>query len=51
MKYMTPIMIGATGIVTKCLKKTFEAILGKHSVDPLHKTAMLGTSHIIWKVL
>jgi hypothetical protein len=46
-----PIMIGATGIVTEGLKKNFEAIPGKHSVDPLHKTAMLGTSHLIWKVL
>jgi hypothetical protein len=42
-KSMTPITNGATGIVTKCLKKHFEAILGKHSVDLLHKTAMLGT--------
>jgi hypothetical protein len=44
-------MIGDTGIVTEGLKKNFEAIPGKHSVDPLLTTAMLGTLYIIWKVL
>ena len=28
-----------------------EAVLGKHSIDSLQNTAILGTSHIIWKVL
>jgi hypothetical protein len=28
-----------------------EAVLGKHSIDTLQKTAMLETSHIIRKVL
>jgi hypothetical protein len=46
-----PIIIGATGIVTKSLRKNQEAIPGKHSIDPLQNTAILGTSHIIWKVL
>jgi hypothetical protein len=41
-----PVVIGATGIVTKGLKKNFEAIPGKHSIDSLQKTAMLGTTHI-----
>jgi hypothetical protein len=41
----TPVIIGATGIVTKVLKKDLEAVPGKHSVDSLHKTAVLGTSH------
>jgi hypothetical protein len=52
MKYMIiPVVIGATGIVTKSLKKNLEAIPGKHSIDSLQKTAILGTSHIIRKVL
>jgi hypothetical protein len=38
-----PVVIGATGTVTKGLKKNLEAIPGKHSVDSLPKTAMLGT--------
>jgi hypothetical protein len=46
-----PVIIGATGIVTKSLRKNLEAIPRKHSIDSLQKTAILGTSHIIWKVL
>jgi hypothetical protein len=46
-----PVIIGVTGIITKGLKKNLEAIPGKHSIDSLHKTAILGTSHIIQKVL
>ena len=33
------------------LKKNLEAVPGKHSIDSLQKTAILGTSHIIRKVL
>jgi hypothetical protein len=46
-----PIVIGANGIVTSSLKKNMEAVPGKHSIDLLQKTAILGTSHIIRKVL
>jgi hypothetical protein len=46
-----PVIIGATGIVIKGLRKNLEAIPGKHSVDSLQKTAMLGTSHVIQRVL
>jgi hypothetical protein len=46
-----PIIIGATGIVTKSLRKNLEAIPEKHSVDSIQKTAILGTSHTIRKVL
>jgi len=46
-----PVIIGATGIVTRSLRKNLEAILGKHSIDSLQKTVVLGTSHIIRKVL
>jgi hypothetical protein len=45
-----PVIIGATGIVTRSVRKTLEAVPGKHSIDSL-KTALLGTSHIIRKVL
>jgi hypothetical protein len=31
------------------LRKKLEAIPGKHSIDSLQKTAILGTSHIIRK--
>ena len=46
-----PIIFGATGIVTRSLRKYLEDIPGKHSIDSLQKTAILGTSHIIRKVL
>jgi len=37
------VITGATGIVTKGLKKNLEAIPGKYSIDSLEKTAILGT--------
>jgi hypothetical protein len=46
-----PVIIGATGIVTRCLRKSLEAIPGKHSIDSLQQTAILGTSHITQKAL
>ena len=48
---ITPIIIEATGIVTRSLRKNLEAVPGKHSIDSLQKTAILGTSHTIRKVL
>ena len=46
-----PIVTGTTGIATRSLWKNLEAVRGKHSIDSLQKTAILGTSHIIRKVL
>ena len=46
-----PIIIGATGILTRNLRKNLEAVSGRHSIDSLQKTTILGTSHIIRKVL
>jgi hypothetical protein len=46
-----PVITGATGRVTKGLRKNLEAIPGKHSIDSLQKTAIPGTSHTIRKVL
>ena len=45
------VIIGATEIVTKSLRKNLEAVPGKHSIDSPQKTAIPGTSHIIRKVL
>ena len=33
-----PVIIGATGIVTRNLRKNLEAVPGKHSIDSLQKT-------------
>jgi hypothetical protein len=49
--FVIPVIIGATGILTGGLKKYLETIPGKHSIDSLQKVAVLGTSHIIRKVL
>jgi fructose-1,6-bisphosphatase/sedoheptulose 1,7-bisphosphatase-like protein len=46
-----PVVIGTTGIIKKSLRKNLEAIPGKHSIDSLQQTAVLGTSHVIRKVL
>jgi hypothetical protein len=35
-----PVVIAATGIVTKVIEKNLEAIPGKHSIDSLQKTAI-----------
>jgi hypothetical protein len=47
---IVPVKIGATGIVTKSLK-ILETIPGKHSIVSLQQAAVLGTAHIIRKVL
>jgi hypothetical protein len=48
---VVPVIIGATGIITRGSRKNVEAIPGKRSVDSLQKTAVRETSHIIRKVL
>ena len=48
---IVPVITEATGIVTRSLKKNLENIPGKHSIDSLQKTAILGISHIMRKVL
>ena len=48
---IVPVIIGATGIVKRTLKKNLETLPGKHSIDSLQKTAIYGTAHIIRKVL
>jgi hypothetical protein len=49
--FVIPVIIGATGIVTRGLKEYLETIPGKHSIDSVQETAVLGTSHIMRKVL
>jgi ABC-type methionine transport system permease subunit len=46
-----PVIIEATGTVVRSLRKNLEAVPEKHLIDSLQETAILGTSHIIWKVL
>ena len=48
---VVPVITGATGMIKERLKKNLEVISGEHSVDSLHKTAVLGTSHIVREVV
>jgi len=48
---IVPVIIGTTAIVRRSLRKNLENVPGKHSILSLQKTAILGTSHIIQKVL
>jgi hypothetical protein len=46
-----PVIIGATGTVSKSFRKYMSNRPGKHEVKELQKTAILGTAHILWKLL
>ena len=46
-----PVIIGATGTVSESFRKYVSNIPGKHEVKELQKTAILGTAHILRKVL
>jgi hypothetical protein len=46
-----PVIIGATGTISKSLRKYLCNIPGKHEIKEIHKTAILGTAHIFRKLL
>jgi len=46
-----PIIIGATGTISKSFRKYVSDIPGNHNVKELQKTAILGTAHILRKLL
>ena len=46
-----PVIIGATGTISKSFRKYVSNIPGKHEVKELQKTAILGTAHVLRKVL
>jgi len=46
-----PVIIGATGTISKSFRKYVSNITGKHDVKELQKTAILGTAHLLRKVL
>jgi len=45
------IIIGTTGTISKSFRKYVRNIPRKHEVKELQKTAILGTAHILRKVL
>ena len=46
-----PVIIGATGTVSKLFRKYASNIPGKHEVKELQKTTIMDTAHILRKVL
>ena len=42
-----PVIIGATGTISKSFRKYVSNIPGKHEVNKLQQTAILGTAHIL----
>lgn len=48
---IVPVVIGATGSVSKNFQKYLSQVPGKHNMTELQKTAILGTAHIVRRVL
>jgi len=48
---VVPVTIGATETISKSFRKYVSNIPGKHEVKELQKTAIMGTAHILRKVL
>jgi hypothetical protein len=46
-----PVIIGTTGTISKSFRKYLSNIPGCQKIKELQKTAILGTAHILWKVL
>ena len=46
-----PVIIRAIGTISKSFRKYVSNITGKHEVKERQKTAILGTAHILRKVL
>jgi hypothetical protein len=42
---VAPVIIGATGTISKSFRKYMSSIPGKHDIKELQKTAILGTAH------
>ena len=48
---MIPVIIGAAGTISKSFRKYVCYIPGNREVKELQKTAIMGTAHILRKVL
>ena len=46
-----PVITRATGTISKSFRKYLSKIPGNHEVKELQKTAILGTTHILRKIL
>jgi hypothetical protein len=48
---VTPVIVGATGTISKSFRKYLSSIPGKHEIQELQKTAIFGIAHVVWKGL
>ena len=46
-----PVIIGATGTISKSLRKYLSNIPGKQEIKEIPKTAVLGPAHILQELL
>jgi hypothetical protein len=46
-----PVIIGATGTISKSFRKYFSRVPGQHDIKELQKTAVRGTAHTLREVL
>jgi hypothetical protein len=49
--YVTPVIIGATGTISKSCRKYLSSIPGQHNIKELQKKAILGRAPILQKVI
>jgi hypothetical protein len=48
---VAPVIIGATGTISKSFRKYLSSVPEKHEDKELQKAAILGTAHILREVL
>jgi hypothetical protein len=48
---VVPVITVATATISKSLRQYLNKVPGKHQIKALHKTAILGTAHIMREVL
>jgi hypothetical protein len=48
---VTLVVTGTTGTISKALRKYLSNIPGKHKIKEIQKRALLGTAHVLQKVL
>jgi hypothetical protein len=46
-----PVITGPNGTISKSFRKHLSNISGKHNIKELQKTAILGTAHVLRKML
>jgi hypothetical protein len=48
---VTPVITGAIGTISKSFRKYLSSVPGKHYINELQKTAVLGTAQTLREVL